>query len=259
MQNLFVLVTGKRIFFLRQLFIFLRPSPVDSSIYRALQSVCPIVGLGPPTHMPVCLPPLTQRGGATLPCGLGGGPIQPTGKKSWPYVPSPRLSFCVGWSTNFIEPKCKCPAVQYMVSNTTQRPTPHPPPTLPHIVNSNFTYNHRGKSVNLRQCRWKHPARVHVNFIRQKRMLWPLSFLYFMASVILLLCKPTRGGPWPNLLKRHQSICRLILKIEKIDLQENFPAIICHPSRWKCMRQTELFFSGGWARSCNIPSSYCCL
>ena len=35
----------------------------------------------------------------------------------------------------------------------------------------------------------------------------------------------------------------------KNELQENFPALICHPSRRKCMWQRELFFSGGWARS----------
>jgi hypothetical protein len=39
----------------------------------------------------------------------------------------------------------------------------------------------------------------------------------------------------------HQSICRLFLKI---DLQENFPALICRPSRQKCILFVDIGVGG---------------
>ncbi len=60
------------------------------------------------------------------------------------------------------------------------------------------------------------------------------------------LCPSILGGLgpplWTNQLCRHQSICRLFLKI---DLQENFLALICHPSTRKCFHLQTGGLGGG--------------
>ncbi len=110
----------------------------------------------------------------------------------------------------------------------------------------------------------KHQLKINENLEKNtievgklfENLLKNLKVFSFLRSGNNKIVEASRGAqrwyvPWTNKLYRHQSIWQLFLKI---DLQEYFPALICHPSRRKCIHlQTGWWDRRGWRKTQKLP------